>query len=93
MPAQVTAEVKSKRIQMLVQLQNTIALANNQKEIGKIHEMMIDGHSKTDTTMASGRSRTNKLIIVPDKGYKEGELVQVQVTEAALTHLKGKVLQ
>lgn len=93
MPAQVTAEVKSKRIQMLVQLQNTIALANNQKEIGKIHEMMIDGHSKTDTTMASGRSRTNKLIIVSDKGYREGELVQVQVTEAALTHLKGKVLQ
>lgn len=93
MPDQVPENVKSRRIQKMVDLQNEITLLYNRKEVGRIHEIMVEGISKNDPKMSTGRTRTNKLVIFPDKNYSLGQVLSVKITEGTLSHLKGEVLE
>ena len=89
MPDQVPAEVKKERIQALIKIQNEITIAENQAETGKIHQVLVEGENEKNPSLLAGRTRTNKLVFFPAKKDLTGELVQVKITAATLTHLAG----
>ncbi|MFZ5644178.1 MAG: tRNA (N6-isopentenyl adenosine(37)-C2)-methylthiotransferase MiaB [Bacillota bacterium] len=90
MAGQVPEEVKTRRIEALIKRQNEITVKRNMEELGNVHQVLVEGPSKADRDMLTGRTRTNKLVIFPGKGHKKGELVYIKIIGGTLTHLKGE---
>ncbi|GAV23641.1 tRNA (N6-isopentenyl adenosine(37)-C2)-methylthiotransferase MiaB [Carboxydothermus pertinax] len=91
MANQVPEDVKSRRIQELIELQNAISLELNKKEEGKIFEVLVEGKSKTNESKLAGRTRTNKLVVFSGSEEFIGRLIKVKITEGKLFHLEGEI--
>jgi len=89
LPGQVPDEVKRARIKALIEKQNQITKVININEEGKIYRVLVDGASKTNPEMLSGRTRTNKLVIFPGPPELAGKFADVRITKGKLTHLVG----
>lgn len=89
---QVPEEVKSERIQRLIELQNKISLENNQQEEGKIFEVLVEGETKSNPDLLAGRTRTNKLVIFPGPIKLTGTLAQVKITKGRPNLLEGELV-
>jgi tRNA-2-methylthio-N6-dimethylallyladenosine synthase len=92
MPEQLSEETKASRIKKLLALQNSISIQLNNNEVGRTHEILVDGSSKTVPGLLSGRSRTNKLVMFPASGAKPGDTVRVLVKRGAPTFLEGEII-
>lgn len=89
----VPMEVKKRRLQEIIRLQNQISFRHNQKDIGRTFEVLIEGDSKRSTEDFKGRNSQNKMIIFPKKpGLQAGDYAQVKVTEATSATLKGAIV-
>ena len=87
----VPLEVKKERLQRLMDLQNRISLEKNLALQGQVLEVLVEGESKTNPDVLSGRTRTNKLVhFVGDKSLI-GKFVEVRVTEAKTWTLRGEI--
>ncbi|MCX8480423.1 MAG: tRNA (N6-isopentenyl adenosine(37)-C2)-methylthiotransferase MiaB, partial [Sediminibacterium sp.] len=58
-------ETKKRRLQEIIDLQNTMALKNNASTIGKIYEVLVEGNSKRDSNYLMGRNSQNKIVVFP----------------------------
>lgn len=87
---QVPEQIKSERIQQLIQLQNQISLENNQQEEGKTLEVLVEGPTKTNPDLLAGRSRTNKLVVFQGSIELSGSLVPVRITRGRVNLLEGE---
>ncbi len=86
----VPLDVKKRRLQEVIALQNEISLAHNQADVGKTFKVLIEGDSKRSTDDFKGRNSQNKMIVFPKKnGLKPGDYVFVQVEEATSATLRG----
>jgi tRNA-2-methylthio-N6-dimethylallyladenosine synthase len=85
-------EVKKRRLQEIVKMQNAVSLAHNQNDIGKTFEVLIEGDSKKSDQFFKGRNSQNKMIVFPKQdGFKPGDYVNVKVHEASSATLKGEM--
>ncbi len=91
MEDQIDPETKKKRIMTLNDIQNEISLAKNKKLIDTVQTVLVEGESKTDPNMFTGRTRTNKLVHFPSAFNLVGKLVKVKITEAQPWSLMGEV--
>ena len=88
---QVPDEVKHERLERLMALQNQISLEQNQKLDGTVQEVLIEGPSRTDETIWTGRTRTGKIVLWPhQKREGVGELAQIKITQPQTWVLKGE---
>ena len=85
-------ETKHERLKKLMELQNKISLEKNLKLQGKILEVLVEGESKTDKNIFTGRTRTNKLVLFPHKSEKIGDLIQVKINQVQTWILKGEII-
>jgi tRNA-2-methylthio-N6-dimethylallyladenosine synthase len=85
---QVPDDVVAERFDRLVALQSRISLERNEAEVGRRHQILVEGPSRKDAGRTTGRTRTNKLVHVPG-ALTQGDLVDVVVTAAAPHHLVG----
>lgn len=87
-------EVKKRRLQEIVQLQNKLSLESNQRDVGKTFEVLIEGDSKKSEADWMGRNSQNKVIVFPkaNHSYKKGEYVQVKVTDCTQATLLGNII-
>lgn len=92
MGEQIPEEIKKERLNRLMKLQNKISLENNQKEIAKTLEVLIEGESKTNSEMYMGRDRKNKLVIVPKEEGLVGKIVNVKINKVQSFTLFGEVV-
>lgn len=92
MSQQVPDEIKSKRIQDLIAMQNEFTLESNEREVGKVLEVLVEGKSKTRDDRLSGRTRSNKLVMFDSDEDLTGKLVSVKITDFGLTHLGGELV-
>ncbi|ACX51718.1 RNA modification enzyme, MiaB family [Ammonifex degensii KC4] len=90
-PDQVPHEVKVERIKRLLALQQAISRERNRAEVGKVHEVLVEGPSRTNPDRLEGRTRTYKTVILDGTPELTGKLVAVRITAGYLTHLEGKV--
>ncbi len=79
---QVPEDEKYDRLYRLQELQRRITENKNLEQVGKTHEVLVTGTSKTDPTRMSGRSRTNRLVHFSRNGHKPGDLVKLKITRA-----------
>jgi tRNA-2-methylthio-N6-dimethylallyladenosine synthase len=89
MSEQVPDEIKSERIQRLVETIQRHAAARNAALVGTVQEVLVEGPSRTDRTVLRGRTRGNKTTLFHgDAG--EGELVPVEIERATSQTLAGR---
>ena len=86
-----TLEEKEKRLYTLNEIVNKYFLENNQKMIGKIVKVLVDGISDKKG-MLCGYTETNKLINFIGDEALIGKIVEVQVTDAKTWSLDGKLI-
>ncbi len=92
MENQVAEDIKDRRLQELMSVQNKISREENQKYNNKIVNVLIDGESKNNPQTFSGRTRTNKLVIVPRQKDILGKIVKVKIKEAQSWTLYGDII-
>lgn len=94
-PDDVPEEVKIRRLNEIIDLQNKISRQLNQEEKGKIHEVLVESTSKKNPLEWMGRTSTNKVVIFPNnqKIYKPGDYIDVLIKKATSATLFGEVVQ
>jgi len=90
----VKEEVKTKRLQEIIELQHSISYEINQSLIGKEEIILIEGFSKKSDDFLAGRTDTNKVVIIPADGkIKEGDYVKVKINRATSGTLFGDFVE
>ena len=92
LPDDVPEEVKIRRLNEIIALQNELSAEANRKCIGKQYEVLLEGVSKRSKDELFGRTGQNKVVIVPRSGLRIGQTVPVVITESSSATLKGDVL-
>ncbi|HVD99360.1 MAG TPA: tRNA (N6-isopentenyl adenosine(37)-C2)-methylthiotransferase MiaB [Cytophagaceae bacterium] len=88
----VPEEVKSRRLTEIIELQSATSLELNEKEVGTIHKVLIDGVSKKSDAFLKGRNGQNTTVVFPAGTHKVGEFVHVRVQSATQGTLIGEVI-
>lgn len=89
----VPEDVKSKRLQEIIDIQQQISYEKNQELIGKEEIILIEGFSKKSDEFFSGRTDTNKVVIVPiNEKIKVGQYIKVCINKATSGTLFGNYL-
>ena len=83
-------EVKHERFNRLLEVQNRITLEQNSLSVGTDEQVMVEGTSKTDPGVLTGRTGTNKIVNFRAPGGKPGKFARVHITEARTWHLEGE---
>lgn len=86
----VAEEEKIKRLQGMIDLQNKLSNASNQRDIGKTVEVLVEGFSKRSKEQLFGRTEQNKVVIFDKQNYRIGQYVQVKIERATSATLFGK---
>lgn len=85
-------EVKIRRLQGLIDLQNQLSEASNLRDIGKTFEVLIEGFSKRSREQLFGRTSQNKVVIFDKKNYHVGQFVNVRIVKATSATLFGETV-
>jgi len=88
----VPEDVKGRRLQEIIALQNEVSKAKNQEYIGKVVEVLVEAESKRSKEEWMGRNDQNVVTVFPKEHYKKGDLVKVLVESASTTTLRGKAI-
>ncbi len=86
----VPEEVKGRRLAEMIELQNQLSLESNQRDIGKVVEVLIEGFSKRSREHLFGRTQQNKVVVFDKDGYRIGQYVKVKVESVTSATLIGK---
>ena len=92
LPDNISEEEKVRRLNEIIALQTQLSLQSNQREIGKVVEVLVEGYSKRSKDDMYGRTSQYKTVVFPREGRKIGEFVQVRIEEASAATLKGKLV-
>jgi len=90
MPDDVPDEVKSRRLQEIIALQNELGHASNLRDVGKEFEVLVEGDSKRDRQQLSGRTSQNKVVVFDRGGHRVGDYVRVRITGCTPATLLGE---
>ena len=89
LPDDVDEEVKTRRLNELIALQNTLSAESNRSCVGQEYDILIEGVSKRSREQLFGRTGQNKVVIIDRNGHHIGETVRVRVTDSSSATLKG----
>lgn len=85
-------DVKKRRLNEIIDRQRGHSAERNQRHIGQIHRVLIEGPSKRSDDFLSGRNDQNKVVVFPRGNHQKGEYVNVLVTECTSATLRGEVI-
>jgi tRNA-2-methylthio-N6-dimethylallyladenosine synthase len=88
MAEQVPDEVKVERMERLVEVVQRIAAERNRERIGRVEQVLVEGPSRTDSSVLRGRTRRNTTVNFAGAA-SAGDLVDVLVEGATSTTLRG----
>ncbi len=81
-PDDVPPEVKTRRLNEIIEHQNIKGLESYRRDIGKTLEVLVEGTSKRDSGMLCGRASSNKMCVFPAGDLKVGDYAKVVVRDA-----------
>jgi tRNA-2-methylthio-N6-dimethylallyladenosine synthase len=89
----VPLDIKKRRLDEIVKLQNRLSQESNKKDIGKTFKVLIEGHSKKSENDWAGRSSQNKKVVFPKGNYelRKGDYVDVRIESATGATLIGQI--
>jgi tRNA-2-methylthio-N6-dimethylallyladenosine synthase len=89
----VPAEIKKKRLQDIIQLQQKHSLYRTQQHLGNVEEVLIEKESKKSDAHWSGRNTQNTVVVFPKEHYKVGDFVNVKINDCTTATLIGKAVE
>ena len=90
LPDNVPEEVKIRRLNELIQVQNKNSAQANRREEGRLREVLVEGPSKRSREQLCGRTEQNKMVVF-DKGHHHiGQYVKVRITGSTSATLFGQ---
>lgn len=89
---QISLDEKRRRLTRLNQVQYQIAAEINRTMEGKVAELMVEGTSKTNKDMMTGRTRTNQIVIFSGGEDLIGKQISVRITKAKTFSLFGEIV-
>ncbi len=89
----VPAEVKTERLNEIIALQNRMSLKSNEKEIGKVFKVLVEGVSKRNNEELFGRASNNKVCVFPAGGHRIGDYVEVKVLSCTSATLISELVR
>lgn len=88
----ISIEEKKERLAKLIEIQSKISRMKNDAYIGKVKEVLVEGRSKTNDKVLTGRTRENKIVNFIADEKVIGQLIRVKITKARSWSLEGEVL-
>lgn len=88
----VPEEVKKRRLQEVVDLQQKISLERTSRFMGRVVEVLIEKESKKSDAHWSGRNSENTTTVFAKGDYKPGDFVNVLVTDCTSATLIGEAI-
>ncbi|MEO6039304.1 MAG: TRAM domain-containing protein, partial [Saprospiraceae bacterium] len=89
----VPEEVKKRRLQEVIRMQNTLSLRHNQRDIGQTFRVLIEGNSRKSDQDFCGRNTQNKMVVFPKRaGLQPGDYALVKVREVSSATLLGELV-
>ena len=82
--------VKKRRLQEIIDLQNSISAELYQDAIGSVVEVLAESESKRSAGQLMGRTASNRAVVFDREGYQPGDLVRVLITAATSATLTGQ---
>ncbi|MBQ0021281.1 MAG: tRNA (N6-isopentenyl adenosine(37)-C2)-methylthiotransferase MiaB [Bacteroidales bacterium] len=89
LPDDISEEVKVRRLNELIALQNEMSAMRNAETIGKEYDVLLEGVSKRSKDQLFGRTEQNKVVIIDRGNHHIGDTVRVKITESSSATLKG----
>jgi tRNA-2-methylthio-N6-dimethylallyladenosine synthase len=86
----VPEEIKSRRLQEIVDTQMKRQFARNKNDLGKTFEILVEGFSKKNKNELFGRSSQNQIVVFPKGNFKPGNYVSVKVIDCTSATLIGE---
>lgn len=89
LPDDIPEEVKVRRLNELIALQNQLSAESYRKDIGKEVEVLVEGVSKRSNDQLFGRTEQYKVVVFDRGDHHIGDFVKVRITDASSATLKG----
>ena len=93
LPDDVPEDVKVRRLNELIALQNELSAESNRRCVGRTYDVLLEGVSKRSREQLYGRTEQNKVVIVDRNNLHIGQTVSVRITESSSATLKGVVAE
>ena len=90
-PDDVAPEVKTRRLEEIIALQNRLSLESNRRDVGKTFRVLVEGPSKRNPAELCGRNSQNKMCVWPDTSHRAGDFVDVKVLDCTQATLLCKL--
>mgnify|MGYP004528865911 FL=1 len=91
MENQIPEEIKHKRFDRLKKLFEAHVEENNQKYVGTVQKILVEGQSKNNAEMLTGRTDTNKVVIFEGQKSLIGKIINVKIISEHKWYLKGEL--
>jgi len=91
----VPEDVKKRRLDEVVKLQNRLSLQKNKEDVGKTFTVLIEGDSKKSAADWRGRNSQNKVVVFPKEGLarRKGDYVRVSIEDCTGATLIGRIVE
>ena len=88
----IPGEVKTRRLNEIITLQNRLSSKSKEEDVGRIFEVLIEGYSKRSADYFSGRTSQNKVVVFPAGNHRKGEYVNVKISGCTSATLIGELI-
>ncbi|MBP3496722.1 MAG: tRNA (N6-isopentenyl adenosine(37)-C2)-methylthiotransferase MiaB [Alistipes sp.] len=92
-PDDIADEEKTRRLNEIIALQNSLSVASNQAEVGLVREILVEGTSKRSEEQLCGRTSQNKMVVFDRGDHKAGDYVMVKITGCSSATLFGEEIK
>lgn len=92
LPDDVPEDVKIRRLNELIMVQNENSAIANRAEVGKVREVLVEGPSKRSREQLCGRTEQNKMVVFDKGNHHIGQYVQVRITGSTSATLLGEAV-
>ena len=93
LPDDVPEEVKVRRLEELIALQNELSAQSNGRCVGREFTVLAEGRSKRSAEQLFGRTEQNKVVVFDRGRYRPGDYVRVRVTGCSSATLLGQTVE
>ena len=92
MENQIPEEIKHKRFDRLKELVESQIAENNKQYMNTIQKVLVEGPSKADETMLTGRTEHNKVVVFKGEESLINTIQKIKITEDHMWYFKGEIV-
>ena len=86
-------EVKGRRLNEIIALQNELSIESNRRDVGKEFIILVEGESKRSPEQLCGRTSQNKMVVFDRGDHEAGDYVRVRITGSSSATLFGEEIK